>query len=300
MIDTATLIDSLQADASVQPEDLIIILGPTASGKTKLAVELAKHTNAEIISADSRQVYRGMNIGTGKDLQEYDDVPYHLIDIIDPVQKYHVAQFIEDFEEAYQCIRAKEKRVIVCGGTGFYLESLLKARPYTLVPIDLSLRDNMANLSKEQIQESLQRELVPEDFKIDYSSRKRMIRAYEILQWLKCNPKVELTPQPLYKAYIVGINPDVELRRSRISKRLYARLEEGMIDEVKDLLASGVSYTDLEYYGLEYKYISYLLKGEMDLPQMTQKLETEIHRYAKRQMTFFRKMERDGFMIHWI
>ena len=300
MIDTATLIYNLQADASVQPEDLIIILGPTASGKTKLAVELAKHMDAEIISADSRQVYRGMNIGTGKDLQEYGDVPYHLIDIIDPGQKYHVAQFIEDFDEAYQRIRANGKRVIVCGGTGFYLESLLKARPYTLVPIDLSLRKNMADLSKEQVHELLQHELVPEDFKIDYSSRKRMIRAYEILQCLKRNPEIELDPQPLYNAYIIGLNPNVDLRRERISKRLYARLEEGMIDEVRDLLASGVSYTDLEYYGLEYKYISYLLKGEMDLNQMTQKLETEIHRYAKRQMTFFRKMERDGLKIHWV
>ena len=300
MINTAEIIANLQAESSFQPEDLLIVLGPTASGKTKLAVELAKHLDAEIISADSRQVYRGMNIGTGKDLQEYGDIPYHLIDIVDPGEKYHIAQFIEDFEEAYQVIRAKGKRVIVCGGTGFYLESLLKARPYTLVPIDKPYRELLEQKTKEEINFLLQKEVLPEDYIIDFSSRKRMIRALEVLKWLKFNSEVLLTPQALYKAYIIGLNPSVELRRERISKRLYARIEEGLIKEVEGLLAEGLSHEELEYYGLEYKYISYYLQGRMDYDEAINKLETEIHRYAKRQMTFFRKMERDGLKIHWL
>jgi len=300
VINTAEIIANLQAESSFQPEDLLIVLGPTASGKTKLAVELAKHLDAEIISADSRQVYRGMNIGTGKDLQEYGDIPYHLIDIVDPGEKYHIAQFIEDFEEAYQVIRAKGKRVIVCGGTGFYLESLLKARPYTLVPIDKPYRELLEQKTKEEINFLLQKEVLPEDYIIDFSSRKRMIRALEVLKWLKFNSEVLLTPQALYKAYIIGLNPSVELRRERISKRLYARIEEGLIKEVEGLLAEGLSHEELEYYGLEYKYISYYLQGRMDYDEAINKLETEIHRYAKRQMTFFRKMERDGLKIHWL
>ena len=300
MICTQTIIKSLQEDSQFLPEDLFIILGPTASGKTKLAVELAKELDAEIISADSRQVYRHMNIGTGKDLAEYEDVPYHLIDILEPGEKYNIDRFQADFEDAYLDIVSRNKKTIVCGGTGFYIQSVLQPQPYTQIPIDTNLRETLVSKSKEQLIAILSEKSIPQDFKIDLSSRKRIIRAIEVCHYLSYNADFEYTTHLSYRYKILGLNPPVEIRRARISARLQQRLEEGMIAEVQSLLALGISYEELEYYGLEYKYISYYLKGALSYDDFYKKLETEIHRYAKRQMTYFRKMQKDGIEIEWI
>lgn len=300
MINTTNRIQNLQLDLMNLTEDLIIILGPTASGKTKLAVELAQLIDAEIISVDSRQVYRGMDIGTGKDLEEYQDVPYHLIDILDPGEKYNISSFLEDFAEAYQAIKSRGKKVIACGGTGFYLQSLLEDKPYTQIPINEVLRAKYVILPKEQLLELLDSHILPSDFEIDRSSKKRVIRALEIMQYLTENPNLEITKHPVYTARVYGINPAVDVRRMCISDRLFRRLESGMIQEVENLLTQGVSFQDLEYYGLEYKYISFYLQGVLNYSEFVKKLETEIHRYAKRQMTYFRKMEKDGVSICWL
>lgn len=300
MINTQEIITNLQLDSNRLTEDLIIILGPTASGKTKLAVQLAKAMNAEIISVDSRQVYRGMDIGTGKDLSEYGDINYHLIDIIEPGDKYNVSRFLNDFEDAYLDIRAKGKNVIACGGTGFYLQSLLESRPYTQIPVNQNLRIELGSLEKEDLLKLLDSLMIPSNFSMDRSSKKRIIRAIEILDFLKNNPDFKFEDFKSYSAKVIGLNPPVEIRRSRISHRLKLRIEEGLISEVEKLIDFGVSYEDLEYYGLEYKYISYYLKGLLSYEEFYAKLETEIHRYAKRQMTFFRKMEKDGVVISWI
>ena len=282
------------------PEDLIIVLGPTASGKTKLAVTIAKQMDAEIISADSRQVYRRMDIGTGKDIPEYGSVPYHLIDIVEPGEKYNISRFLEDFERAYQTIRSRNRPVVVCGGTGFYIQALLEPKPYTQVPTNPALRKELDMLDKETLRKELEKRKIPPAFVIDFSSKRRMIRALEILDWITHHPTEILNALPTYSAKIIGIDPGLEVRRRRISNRLHERLAHGMIEEVENLLDAGLTYNDLEYYGLEYKYLSYYLQGKMTYDEFVRKLETEIHRYAKRQMTYFRKMERDGLDIKWI
>jgi tRNA dimethylallyltransferase len=300
VINTSKIIKDLQEDPTFLPEDLLIIIGPTASGKTKFAVELAKQLDAEIISADSRQVYRHMNIGTGKDLSEYANIPYHLIDILDPGDKYNIDRFLSDFQEAYNSIITRKKRVIVCGGTGFYIQSLLQQQPFIHIPINPTLRAELELKSKEELGTELKKINIPNTFKVDLASRKRIIRAIEICTYLLSNPDYEVNQAHSYRYRILGLNPQVETRRERISTRLQQRLEEGMIAEVKSLLSLGISHGELEYYGLEYKYISYYLKGLLSYEDFYKKLETEIHRYAKRQMTYFRKMERDGIKIEWI
>lgn len=300
MINTEQIIKNLQSANNKLTEDLILILGPTASGKTKLAVELAQKINAEIISVDSRQVYRRMDIGTGKDLSEYKDIPYHLIDIINPGEKYNISRFLEDFEIAYTAIKERGKNVIACGGTGFYLQALLEAKPYTQIPIDDNYRNTLVVQTKEDLLSLLDTYSLPNNFALDRSSKKRIIRALEILRFLVNNPNHELHEQKTYSAQVYGINPSLELRRKRISERLIQRLDNGMIVEVEHLLGEGISFEELEYYGLEYKYISYYLKGEMTYADFVKKLEIEIHRYAKRQMTYFRKMEKDGIAIDWL
>ncbi len=290
----------LQAGNSSLPEDLIIVLGPTASGKTKLAVAIAKELNAEIISADSRQVYRRMDIGTGKDIHEYGTVPYHLIDIVELGEKYNISRFLEDFEETYHAIKSRNKPIVVCGGTGFYIQALLEPKPYIQVPINLSLREEFEMLDRETLRNELQKRVIPAAFTVDFSSKKRMIRALEILDWIAHHPMTTPEALPTYSAKIIGIDPGLEVRRQRISDRLRYRLAHGMIEEVEDLLHAGLTHNDLEYYGLEYKYISYYLQGKMNYDEFACKLETEIHRYAKRQMTYFRKMEKDGVNIHWL
>ncbi len=281
------------------PRFLYTLLGPTASGKTALAVAFAEATSGEIISIDSRQVYRGMDIGTGKDLDAYGNIPYHLIDIRDPKERYDIAQFQIDFHTAYQDIVSRGKSPIAVGGTGMYIYSLIVKQPYIQAPVDQAFRDQLLVLDKPTLQAKLAGYDIPADFKIDFSTHKRMVRAMEVLEALKrgFQPTKET---PIYNPLIFGLDPALADRRQRISERLKARLNGGMIEEVEELLAAGVTHAELQFYGLEYKYSSMYLLGDMDKASFFTKLETEIHRYAKRQMTFFRKMEKDGIKIHWI
>lgn len=293
------MLEYLYQEADFLDKDILVLLGPTASGKTRVAVQLAKTLGAEIISADSRQVYRDMDIGTGKDIQEYENIPYHLIDIVEPGEQYNVSRFLADFEQAYAKIKARGNRVIVCGGTGFYLQALLTSQPYNQIPTDFDWRREQESSSKEEIEKLLNHYPIPEGYLIDRSSKKRMVRALEILIWLSKPGQVLPTPVPVYKAIVIGLNPDVSTRRARISKRLYERIGQGMIEEVQALLGKGLTHDQLDYYGLEYRYISHYLQGLLSYENFVQKLETEIHRYAKRQMTYFRKMEKDGVDIQW-
>jgi tRNA dimethylallyltransferase len=299
VINPEEVIKTLQAETGFLPENLLIILGPTASGKTKFAVECAQILNGEIISADSRQVYRQMDIGTGKDIQAYGNIPYHLIDVVDPGEKYNIHRFLQDFETAYRDIVRRGKKPVVCGGTGFYIQALLSPKPYTQIPIDAELRSRLEASDKENIRRLLDQMTLPTDFEADYSSKKRMIRAIEIARWRQENPEVELVMPFRYSAQIAGLNPDLATRRQRISQRLKQRLKLGMVQEVQGLLDNGLTHDELEYYGLEYKYISQYLQGILSYNEFVKKLETEIHRYAKRQMTYFRKMEKDGIEIKW-
>ena len=281
--------------------ELVIILGPTASGKTQLAVELANSANGEIISADSRQVYKKMDVGTGKDLSEYtkDDaaIPYHLIDICEAGEKYNVARFQNDFTEVFEQIKSRNALPILCGGTGLYIQAVISDFWKMQVPVNQILRSELETLSNEHIFDNFSMFLT--DYK--FSSRKRLIRHIEINEFLLKNPEFSKSEFTKIEYNIFGLNPALEIRRERISKRLKDRFEkQGMLAEVQNLLDAGVSAETLEYYGLEYKYISYFLKKEMTFEQMFSKLETEIHRFAKRQMTFFRSMESKGFKINWI
>lgn len=280
-------------------EKVIVILGPTASGKTALAVKIAKEIGAEIISADSRQVYRKMDIGTGKDLSEYGDVPYHLINICDPGEKYHLGQFIEDFQQIYQSLLNQKKRIILCGGTGLYIQSVIQGNKYAQIPSQKGFKESLYQLEKEELLDRLVKYAKPNDLFIDLSTKKRIIRGIEILEWLKNNPETLRNNKNL-DSIVIGLHPDVTLRREKISKRLAQRIEEGLILEVQTLLDAGVSHAELQYYGLEYKYVSKYLLGELNYTGFYKKLETEIHRYAKRQMTYFRKMEKDGIAINWL
>lgn len=288
-----------QVKESLSPGFLWIILGPTASGKTKLAVDLAKKIKGEVISVDSRQIYRGMNIGTGKDLVEYDTIPYHLIDILEPGEKYNLSLFQQDFEKAYTSIRNNNSEAIAVGGTGLYLHSLLVNQPYINIPKNDTTRDYLKDFSLPELIKQAHTYKIPPDFNIDFSTHKRTIRAIEILEYLSTTNQT-LAKTKTYPSLVFGINPLVEDRRNKISDRLKKRVEEGLIDEVITLIDNGTSHQDLQYYGLEYKYASLFLLGELDKQSFLTKLETEIHRYAKRQMTFFRKMEKDGVKINWL
>ena len=282
------------------PNLLYVILGPTASGKTKLGVALAETIDGEIISIDSRQVYRGMDIGTGKDLQEYKHIPYHLIDICDPKQRYDVTQFQQDFHRAYRNILSDKKNPIAVGGTGLYMQSLFTFQPYMHVPVNITLREKLAGLDKDELIQRIHLYRVPDDFQIDFTSHKRLIRAVEIMEALQGGFRILDSPSFSYPAILFGINPTLETRRKRISDRLTQRLEGGLEAEVRELLSQGLTHDDLQYFGLEYKYTSLYIQGRFDRCSFFNKLETEIHRYAKRQMTFFRKMEKDGLSIHWL
>lgn len=286
----------------MQP-NLIVILGPTATGKTKLAAHLAHTLNTEIISADSRQVYKQMDIGTGKDLSEYTvnntSVPFHLIDIINAGERYHIHQFTNDFFEAYNQIHSHNKIPILCGGTGLYIDALLSNYQYTSVPINETIRSKLNSFSKTELA-TMFTELPFHSHKekIDTSTTKRLIRGIEIITYLN---QYDFTPTtfPEINPLIFGTSTSVEKRRNNIEKRLQYRLQNGMVEEVATLLKS-ISKEQLEYYGLEYKFVTQYLTGQLSYEVMQQKLLVAIQQYAKRQMTYFRKMERDGKTIHWI
>lgn len=286
---------------------LITILGPTASGKTSLAAHLAYEIDAEIISADSRQVYRGMTIGTGKDLEDYmikdRQIPYHLIDICEPGTKYNLFRYQEDFIKVYADIMKRGKQAILCGGTGLYIESVLKGYHLSPVPQNQELRDALADKSLEELTEMLKRLKQQSGSmmhnKTDVDSCQRAIRAIEIETYNLEHPTEDRT-FPAIESIIIGVAIDRDARRAKISGRLQKRLDSGMIDEVKGLLDSGIPAADLIYYGLEYKYITEYIIGKIGFEEMFRRLEIAIHQFAKRQMTWFRGMERRGFTIHWV
>lgn len=283
--------------------NLLIVLGATAVGKTALAVQLAKSFNGEIISADSRQVFKGMDIGTGKDLSEYSidgiKIPYHLIDVRNAGEHYHVNAFKEDFYQAFEDISNRARLPILCGGTGMYIHSLLQNHDLTSIPVNADLRQQLLVLDKSQLQQKL--DTYPQELRknVDYSSSKRLIRAIEIAGFLSQND-YQPEERPVLNPFVIGLYNEVETRRSKILNRLNARLSNGLIEEVERLLAVGVSKEMLVFYGLEYKFIVAYLNNEIDFDMLKERLGTAICQFAKRQMTFFRKMEKDGVKIHWL
>ena len=278
-----------------------VVTGPTATGKTARAVHLAKAIGGEIISADSRQIYCGMDIGTGKDLAEYDGVPYHLIDIRPAGYRYSLYEFLEDFERVYNDIRGREKPVIMCGGTGMYVETVVKGIKLPPVPRDEALRAKLAGMSLDELT-ALLKTMKTLRNNSDIDTPARAIRAIEICRYYEQHPELkELTePHPMENALVIGVEVDRDTRRERISRRLRARLGEGMVDEVRRLLDQGIDPEDLIYYGLEYKYVTQYVIGKLTEEEMFRQLEIAIHQFAKRQMTWFRGMEKRGTPIHWL
>ena len=280
----------------------ITIIGVTASGKTSLAVNLAYETGGEIISADSRQIYRRMDLGTGKDISEYTykgtPIPYHLIDICEPGYKYNLYQYKRDFGTALNDIQARGKMPVICGGTGLYVETVLKGYAMPEVPENRKLRASLADKSLEELTSILTQYKTLHNT-TDVDSCKRAIRAIEIAEYYKTLPQPELEDKPL-DTLLVAIDIDREIRRANITKRLHERLEQGMVAEVEALLNEGIAPDDLIYYGLEYKYLTEHVIGKTTYEEMVSGLEIAIHQFAKRQMTWFRGMERRGFKINWI
>ena len=282
--------------------DLISIIGPTACGKTSLAVEVARAMGGEILSADSRQVYRGMDIGTGKDLSEYGEgasrVPYHLIDIVDAGEKYNLFEFQRDFLEAYNGVNARGALPVLCGGSGLYVESVLRGYRLIPVPENPELRERLEKYTLEELTEMLASYKTLHNT-TDVDTKKRVIRAIEIEEHYARTPQHE-REFPLLSSVIIGLDVDRDIRRGRISNRLVARLEEGLVDEVRALLDKGLLPEQLIYYGLEYKFVTLYITGVLIYDEMVKGLETAIHQFAKRQMTWFRGMERRGLKINWI
>lgn len=280
---------------------VLIVTGPTASGKTRRAVEIAKLLDGEIVSADSRQVYRGMDLGTGKDIEEYGNIPYHLIDIAPAGSKYNLFRFLDDARSAVEQIQQRGKLPIICGGTGLYVESYLKGLKLPEVPENKELRESLKDKSLDELTEILASMKTLHN-STDVDSAKRAIRAIEIQTYYAEHPDAAAgaVPSPVKDALVIGIAIDREARRQRITQRLKARLDCGMLDEIRKLLDSGIAPDDLIYYGLEYKYLTLHVIGQLTFDEMFEKLEMEIHRFAKRQMTWFRGMERRGFKINWL
>lgn len=298
---------SSKAIDNMQNQKMITILGPTASGKTSVAAALALRTGGEIISADSRQVYRRMDIGTGKDLADYTigdvHIPYHLIDIAEPGTKYNLFQYQQDFHTAYNDIRSRGKLPILCGGTGLYIEAVLGGYSLSPVPQNQKLRESLEGKSLDQLTQMLvqlkQKNGSNMHNRTDVDTAQRAIRAIEIETYNIEHPTPERQMPPV-DSLVIGINIDRELRREKITRRLKARLDEGMCDEIRSLIDGGVNPDDLIYYGLEYKFVTEYVVGKTSYEEMFRQLEIAIHQFAKRQMTWFRGMERRGYTIHWI
>ena len=282
--------------------ELITILGPTASGKTVLAAALAAQLHTEIISADSRQIYRGMDIGTGKDLADYivngQSIPYHLIDICEPGYKYNVFQYQHDFFRVFRDIESRGKLPILCGGTGMYIEAVLKGYKLLDVPQNPTLRQSLQGKSLAELEQILASYKVLHN-KTDVDSAQRAIRAIEIEEYYRTEAPGRNEYEPI-NSLIIGVDIDRDTRRAKISQRLRARLAEGMVDEVRQLIDQGVKPDDLIYYGLEYKFVTQYVIGQLSYEEMVTQLEIAIHQFAKRQMTWFRGMERRGSTIYWV
>lgn len=283
--------------------ETISVVGPTACGKTRRAVQIASAFNGEIISGDSRQVYRGMDIGTGKDLGEYGDIPYHLIDIADPGEKYNLHRFLSDFHKAKDDILARGLLPVLCGGTGMYVESALSGLVMPEVDRDEELRSSLSGKSLEELTEILKQYKSLHN-STDVDTRDRALRAIEIQEYYARHPEAasaadRALAKPL-DSIVIGLDIPRDARRSKISKRLDARIDEGMIDEIRGLINGGVKAEDLIYYGLEYKFVTLHVIGELSLSEMRRQLEIAIHQFAKRQMTWFRGMERRGIPIRWL
>ena len=280
---------------------LLVITGPTASGKTSRAADCAMAFGGEIISADSRQLYTGMDIGTGKDIDDYGTVPYHMIDIVPAGYKYNLFEYLRDAQAAIADVESRGKLPILCGGTGLYVESILKGLRLPEVPENKELRASLKGKTLTELTEILSgMKTLHNDTDVD--TAQRAIRAIEIATYYREHPEeaINTTPHPIADATVIGVDIDRENRRRRITNRLHARIKEGMIEEVETLLKSGIAAEDLIYYGLEYKYLTLYLTGEMSRDQMISELEIAIHQFAKRQMTWFRGMERRGFPINWL
>ena len=286
----------------MQAYNLISILGATASGKTGVAAHLSKRLNGEIISADSRQVYRGMSIGTGKDIDDYavegQPIPYHLIDIVDAGQQYNVFEYQRDFLKAFETISERGKIPVLCGGSGMYIEAVLKGYRLINVPINEALRAQLSNKTLLELIELLKNYKNLHNTS-DVDTVKRAIRAIEIEEYYLEHSEIDTT-YPNINSLLIGVKFDRDSRRKRITQRLKSRLDEGMIDEVKTLINSGLTPESLIYYGLEYKYLTQYVLGQLSYNEMFSQLETAIHQFSKRQMTWFRRMEKQGFNIHWL
>ncbi len=286
----------------MKEKELITVLGPTACGKTSFAVALAAHINTEIISADSRQVYRRMDIGTGKDLKDYSinskTIPYHLIDICEPGTKYNVFKYQHDFYKVFNNVKEAGKIPVLCGGTGMYIEAVLKGYKLLNVPPNTVLRESLKDKPLSELEKILASYKTLHN-KTDVDSAQRAIRAIEIEEFYKKEAPGKREFEAI-NSLIIGLSISRELRREKISQRLHSRIKEGMIEEVRALLDSGLTPEDLIYYGLEYKYLTQYITGQLTYKEMTAQLEIAIHQFAKRQMTWFRGMERRGFTINWI
>lgn len=289
---------------SLKKSPILAIIGPTASGKTQLACAFAAEMEGEIISGDSRQIYRFMDIGTGKDLSEYvvngKHIPYHLIDIKDPGYRYNIAEFQEDFLRVYSEIKSRSHVPILCGGSGLYLETALRGNSFLGIESDASFYERMKEIPLDEIEKEIAE--LPDQIKskLTVQTWHRKIRAIEIGRFLKANPNWRPVENPGFNEIIIGMDISREQRRDKITKRLSERLNNGLYEEVEALLKRNVSFEDLEYYGLEYKWLGLFLQNKISKKELFEGLNIAIHQFAKRQMTWFRKMENDGYKINWM
>jgi len=287
---------------SKDKSNLIVVTGPTATGKTTFAAHLASQLNGEIISADSRQVYRGMDLATGKDFNDYivdgKTIPHHMVDIVDPGYEYNVFEFQKDFLTVFDDINNRNKLPVLCGGTGMYIESILKGYRLIDVPENKNLRTELSTQTQQELIDLLNSFKVPHNI-TDTEDTQRLIRAIEIQEYYKNNPEIN-TSFPEIRSIVFGIHFEREVIRERITQRLKERLDKGMANEVKVLLQRGLTADQLKFYGLEYRFLTQYIIGELSYEEMFKLLNTAIHQFAKRQMTWFRRMEKQGFKIHWI